>query len=134
MVMDALGASPVKRLEIETPSSASRPCPLLARGLDDRGVLGTVGDQDAAQLAVVPAEGRDPVRRCPCRIACWLAGVVHGSCTVHSCSACAAGVHPAPQRRHRPGRERPLHHREGHAVELDEHDAVDVGVAMTGRA
>jgi hypothetical protein len=31
MVMDAFAASPVKRLETDTPSSASRPRPVLAR-------------------------------------------------------------------------------------------------------
>jgi hypothetical protein len=34
-------------------------------------------------------------------MACWLAGVVQGICTVHSCTACEPLSSHAPQRRHR---------------------------------
>ena len=101
-------------------------------GLDDGGVVGTVGHQDAPQVAVVPAERRDPVgaaledgllagrRR---------AGQLHGPLV----DRVRAGVEPAAQRRHRPGLQHPLHDGEGDTVELDEHDAVDIGVGDLAR-
>ena len=133
IVIDAFAASPVNRLEIDTPSSASRPRPVLARDSMMEASSGRLATRTRPSVAVVPAEGRHPVgaalqdgllagrRR---------AGQLHGP-LVHRVRA---AVEPAPQRRHRPGPQRPLHDREGDAVQLDEHDPVDVGVGDLRRA
>ncbi len=81
MVIAARGASPVKMLETETPSSASRPNPVLA--------LDSITEASAGRFATrTRPRSRSYHRKAgtpsavPCRMACWLAGVVHGSCTV----------------------------------------------------
>ena len=124
----ARGASPENRLETETPSSASRPAPVAGALLDDGGVGRPVGDEDPAELAVVPPERRDAG-----------AGAVQDALLAGRRRARRAGrstprsrwlpaVHPAAQRRHRPGLQGPLRDREGDPVELHEDDAVDLRV------
>ena len=101
-------------------------------GLDDRGVLGTVGHQHSAELPVVPAERRHATGMA------LQDGLLTGRCRARHLHGpfvdrMAAAVHPAAQGRHRAGLQDPLHHREGHAVELDEQDAVDLGVGHRAR-
>ena len=127
MVIEALGASPVNRLEIETPSSASRPRPVLARASMIEASSGRLATRTrprsrsyhrkAGTPSALPMEDRLLAGRGRARH-------LHGP-FVHGVRA---GVEPAPQRRHRAGLQHPLHDGEGHAVELDEHDAVHVRV------
>ena len=95
--------------------------------LDDQGVRRPVGHEDAAELAVVPPEGGDAGEGAVQNA--LLAGRRRAR-QLHSplLEAVGAGVHPAAQRRHRPGLQCPLGHRERHPVELDEDHSVDLRV------
>ena len=84
IVMDALGASPVNRLEIETPSSASSPCPVLARASMIEASCGRLATSTRPSSRSYQRNAGTPAAL-PIRIACWEAGVVQGSCTIHSC-------------------------------------------------
>ena len=128
-----VAASPENRLEIETPSSASSPRPVLARCSMTSGVRRLVGHEHPAELTVVPPEGRDAGERAvqdALLAGRRRAGQLHRPLL----EAVAPGVHPAAQRRHRPRLQRPLRHRERHPVELDEHHPVDLGVRDLARA
>ena len=80
-----VGASPENRLEIETPSSASSPSPLLARSSMTAASAGRLATSTRPSSRSYQRNAGTPAQ-VPCRMPCWLAGVVHGSCTVHSWS------------------------------------------------
>ena len=84
--MAAFGASPVNRLEIETPSSASRPWPVLARVSMIEASSGRLATSTRSRSRSYQRNAGTP-SALPCRIACWLAGVVHGTWTIHSWTA-----------------------------------------------
>ena len=86
MVMAALGASPVNRLETETPSSASSPRPVLARFSMIEASSGRLATRTRPSSRSYQRKAGTP-SALPWRMACWLAGVVHGTWTVHSCNA-----------------------------------------------
>ena len=121
------GASPENRFDTETPSSARSPRPLLARSSMTAASAGTVGDQHATELAVVPPE-RGHVVAGAVQDALLAgrrgAGQLHGPLL----EPVAAGGHPAGQGRHRAGLECPLGDGVGDSVHLHEHDAFDLGV------
>ena len=83
IVMAALGASPVNRLEMETPSSASRPCPVLARASMIEASCGRFATRTRPSSRSYQRNAGTP-SALPIRMACCEAGVVHGSCTIHS--------------------------------------------------
>ena len=83
MVIEAFGASPENRFEIDTPSSASRPSPVVTRDSMMAASLGRLDTRTRPSSRSYHRKAGTPAA-VPCRIACWLAGVVHGICTVHS--------------------------------------------------
>ena len=85
IVIMLVGASPENRLEIETPSSASRPRPVLARSSMIAASAGWLATSTRPSSRSYHRNAGTPAQ-VPCRMPCWLAGVVHGSCTVHSCN------------------------------------------------
>ncbi len=86
MVMAAFAPSPVNRFETETPSSASRPWPVLARASMIEASSGRLATSTRPSSRSYQRKAGTP-SALPCRMACWLAGVVHGTWTVHSCTA-----------------------------------------------
>ena len=132
IVIMRAGASPVNRLETETPSSASSPRPLLARSSMTAASAGRFATRTRPSSRSYHRNAGTP-RAVPCRMPCWLAGVVHGSCTVHSCER-GGRLDPAPQVRQVAGPERPLGDGEGDPVQLDEHDPVHLRVRDLRRA
>ncbi len=99
---------------------------------DDRGVGGLVGHQDPVCGAVVPPERRDAVDDAvqDSHLAGRRRGGQLGRPLVE---AVGAGSHPPGHRRHGAGGDRHLQHWERHPVELDEHDALDVGIGQRRR-
>jgi hypothetical protein len=85
----------VNRFEIETPSSASRPWPLLARDSMIAASSGRFATRTRPSSRSYQRKAGTPAA-VPWRIACWLAGVVHGICTIHSWSVWEP---PSTQRR-----------------------------------
>ena len=83
IVISARGASPVKRFEIETPSSHSRPRPSLARASITLASAGRLATRTRSASRSYQRKAGTPAT-VPCRIPSWLAGVVQGSCGVHS--------------------------------------------------
>ena len=82
-----VAASPENRLEMDTPSSASSPSPVLARSSMIRASAGLLATRTRPSSRSYHRKAGTPAR-VPCRMPCWLAGVVHGSCTVHSWRRC----------------------------------------------
>ena len=76
-------ASPENRLEMDTPSSARRPDPLLARSSMMVASAGRLATSTRPSSRSYHRKAGTPWQ-VPCRMPCWLAGVVHGSWTVHS--------------------------------------------------
>ncbi len=101
--------------------------PVAGAALDDRRVGRPVGDEHPAELAVVPTERRYAGTRA---VQDALLAGRRGARQLHGplLEPVPAGVHPPPEVRHRAGLQRPPGHRERHPVELDEDDAVDLGV------
>ena len=100
IVSTAVGASPVNRLLMLTPSSTSRPRPV------DRSASITAAS--AGRLATITLSRARSYQRnagipsmTPCRMPIWLAGVVAGSFGVHSRSRWRARPDPSGQGRHR---------------------------------
>ena len=94
MVSAAVGASPVKRLLMLTPSSARSPAPVVRSD--------SITAASAGRFATITrSRARSYQRKAgipsitPCRIPIWLAGVVAGSLGVHSRTVCV------PERTHR---------------------------------
>ena len=124
--MDAFGASPVKRLETETPSSASRPSPVLARD--------SMIEASSGRLAPAPAPGRGRTsgtpgrrRRCPAGSpAGWPASCRAPGRSTREPRGCRCRASAAASASSR--LQHPLHDGERHTVELDEDDTVDLGV------
>ena len=85
IVIMLVGASPENRLEIETPSSASSPSPVLARSSMRAASAGRLATTTLPSSRSYQRKAGTPAQ-VPCRMPCWLAGVVQGSWTVHSCS------------------------------------------------
>src|SRR3954451_249870 len=80
-----VGASPEKRLEIDTPPSARRPAPLLARLSMIAASAGRLATSTRPSSRSYQRNAGTP-RQVPCRMPCWLAGVVQGSWTGHPSS------------------------------------------------
>jgi hypothetical protein len=85
IVIMLVGASPENRFEIETPSSARSPLPVLARSSMMAASAGLLATRTRPSSRSYHLKAGTPAH-VPCSMPCWLAGVVQGSWTVHSCS------------------------------------------------
>jgi hypothetical protein len=99
MVAKTVGASPVKRLLMETPSSASRPCPVVRAASMAAASLGRLATKILPVARSIQRKAGMP-SIVPCRIPIWLTGVVAGSLGVHSTIRCE----PSRTQRERVGR------------------------------
>ena len=77
----------MNRLEIEIPSSASSPRPVLARASMMAASSGRLATSTRPSSRSYHRNAGTP-SEVPIRSACWLAGVVQGSCTVHGSRLC----------------------------------------------